>query len=350
MKRTRNAAGVAHYNGVYQMGGDAAAEYHHCLTLAQRYMAGVNQQAASDNMAAQYDRKQKLHQFNLLDAVGVRVPGRNPRKGDTSHNVPGLVIGITDREVGSATKVTHKMYTVWCAQGVLSQPVKLDKLVPLSINNFPELLDFRDRMLTPAERLLPTDTGWQSPLLGTASKLRKVEISKAWKQQLSGYTQRTNNQRRQRATDARTAAVAADTALQLARADQRRVTSLATVSNQPAPARPTATRGSYITKILGTVGTAKYRVQWSEPEGNPAVDTVSRNWLDTRAEYVDVVLTFRQRQLAEAIELSDAKDDDTAMAVEETEDGDTAMSPDVEVESEQGNDESQWQPSESDAD
>ena len=338
VKRTRDTAGVAHYTGVYQMGGDTAAEYHHCLTLAQRYMAGVNQKVASDNMAAQYDRKQKLHQFKLLDAVGVRVPGKNPRKGDTSHSVPGLVIGITERQVGSTTKVTHKMYTVWCAQGVLSQPIKLDKLVPLSINNFSELLEFRDRTLKPAERLQPTNAGWQSPLLGTASTLRRVEIGKAWKQQLSGYTQRTVDQSRQRTTTARTAAVAAETALQVSRADERRAASLASLSNQAAPARSTGTRGSYITKILGTAGLARYRVQWSEPEGNPAVTTELRTWLDTSAEYVSVVRAYRQQQLAGAIELSGAEDD-KCMAVEE-----------AEMEGEQGNDENQWQTSESDAD
>ena len=350
VKRTRDTDGQAQYTGLYEMGGDTAVEYHHCLTLAQRYMAGVNSQAASLNMAAQYDRKQKLHQFKLLDAVGVRVPGKNPRKGDTSHNVPGLVIGITDREVGSTTKVTHKMYTVWCAQGVLSQPIKLDKLVPLSINNFPELLEFRDRTLTPAERLEPTDAEWQSPLLGTASTLPKVAIDMAWKRQLGGYKQRTVDQSRQRTTPARTAAVAADTALQVSRADRRRAASLNTLSNTAAPARSAATRGSCITKILGTIGTARYRVRWSQPEGNPAESNVSRNWLDTRAEYVDVVLAFRQQQLAEAIQLSGDEGDDAGMEVEETEGGDTAMSADVEVEGEQGDDENQWQTSESDAD
>ena len=244
VKRTRDAAGVAYYTGLYEMGGDTATEYHHCLTLAQRYMAGINSKAASDNMPAHYDRKQKPHLFKLLDAVGVRVPGKNPRKGDTTHNVPGLVIGITDYEVGSTTRVTHKMYTVWCAEGVLSQPIKLDKLVPLSINNFSELLEFRDCTLTPAERLPPTDSGWQSPLLGTASALRRVEISRAWTQQLSGYTQRTVDQSRQRTTAARTASVAADTALQVVRAEKRRAISLATVSNQAAPTPSTATRGS----------------------------------------------------------------------------------------------------------
>ena len=75
------------------------------------------------------------------------------------------------------------------------------------------------------------------------------------------------------------------------------------------------------------------------------MDTVSRNWLDTRAEYISVVQAFRQQQHAESIVLSDAEVDDTGMQVEETEDGDTAMSADAEVEGEQ-----QLQTSQSDAD
>ena len=77
---------------------------------------------------------------------------------------------------------------------------------------------------------------------------------------------------------------------------------------------------------------------------------MQQSWLDTRAEYVDVVLAFRQQQLAEAIQLSGDEVEDAGMEVEETEDGDTAMSADVEVEGEQGDDENQWQTSESDAD
>ena len=254
--------------------------------------------------------------------------------------MPGLVIGITERQVGSTTKVdAQDVHGVVCAGCGLSQPIKLDKLVPLSINNFSELLEFRDRTLKPAERLQPTNAGWQSPLFGhrqhtTQGRNRQGIGSR----QLSGYTQRTVDQSRQRTTTARTAAVAAETALQVSRADERRAASLASLSNQAAPARSTGTRGSYITKILGTAGLARYRVQWSEPEGNPAVTTELRTWLDTSAEYVSVVRAYRQQQLAGAIELSGAEDD-KCMAVEE-----------AEMEGEQGNDENQWQTSESDAD
>ena len=144
VKRFRNAAGEVQYSGLFSIRGDTALEYNHCLTLAQRYMATINQQAASQNMARDYDRKSNVHQFSQLDAVGVRVPGRNPRKGNTRNILPGLVVGIHSHKVGTANAVTHKLYTVWCPHGVLSQPIKVDKLVTLSANNFPELLEFRD--------------------------------------------------------------------------------------------------------------------------------------------------------------------------------------------------------------
>ena len=37
-------------------------------------------------------------------------------------------------------------------------------------------------------------------------------------------------------------------------------------------------------------------MQWSQPEGDPAVTNEGRTWLDSQAEYRDVVLAWRRSQ------------------------------------------------------
>ena len=113
-----------------------------------------------------------------------------------------------------------------------------------------------------------------------------------------------------REVPARTAAVAADTALAVARADKRRATSLATLSNQAAPTA-TATRGSYITTILRETATS-YRVRWSQPEGNPTESNVGKRWMNTLAEYAETVIRFREQQPRRRAEQVVVSDNDTS--------------------------------------
>ena len=191
---------------------------------------------------------------------------------------------------------THKPYTVWCSHGVLSQPLKVVKLVALSANNFPELLEFRDVTLSDEERLPVADDSWQSPLLGTVRKQPKVTLEAAWKAERATFKQRpVDPSSGQRKVPSRTAAVAADTALAVAQADKRRGTSLATFSNQTAPIATVATQGSYITMILRENATS-YFVRWSEPEGKPTESYVGKRWMDRLAEYAPTVIGWREQQ------------------------------------------------------
>jgi hypothetical protein len=180
---------------------------------------------------------------------------------------------------------------VWCAYGVLAQPVKVDKLVSLSINNFPVLLDFRDNTLSPEERLAPDAPGYVSPMSYTAAGIPKCTIDRAWKQHLETFKQRPVDQSRQRTVAARVTATAADASIASSLADRRRPTSLATLSDQPAAAPPAMTTASHIVEIL-RVSRARYYVQFSEPQGNPERLYVGRQWLNTRAEYADLVQRF----------------------------------------------------------
>lgn len=75
---------------IVRMGGHTASEYDQTLTLATLLMAVVISQAASQPITVYYGLKPKVQLYQLLDAVGVRIPGKNPRKGHATHTArPG---------------------------------------------------------------------------------------------------------------------------------------------------------------------------------------------------------------------------------------------------------------------
>jgi hypothetical protein len=323
-------------------------EYEHLLSLANRTLATLYSSTASAAMEAHYNSSSKIHRYKLLDAVGVRVVGQHPRKGAEQNNLPGVVIGIHEKQVGSSKKkVTHQLYTVWCPDGVLSQPCKVDQLTTLSINSFPELLAFSDKTLTPEERLPADDPKWQSPMDGTVKKkYTKITIAKAWEAHRAKFKQRTVDQSRKRKTAAREAATAADTAIAATRADTRAALSLATVTNRPASQPARSTSPSRIVEIINEKKNT-YEVVWSQPVGNPTVSRVSKNHMNTQAEYVDIVLAWRAKQNSPAtvlsrqvMEIEIAEDEEVLEEQEEEEEAEEVE----EEEEEEG--EAEWQPEE----
>jgi hypothetical protein len=289
--------GAPLYVGVYRMGDDTANEYDSVLQVATRLEAYNNAQAHSTRMAADYDSKANPVVYRHLEAVGVRVPGKNPRKGSTHSSLPCLVVDVQKQTVkGSGnTIVIHRLYTLWCPHGVLKGKVKVDKLVPLSINNFPELLHLRDDQLTARQRLAEADPNWLSPM-NTVRDVATITLKTAWKRHLEARTQRTVDMSRQRSVPARMAADAAATSIAAGEADGRAALSLSTVTNQAVPRSYTGSRSpSRIVRILRENKTT-YRVQWSRPEDNPEENWVNRGWLDKHADYINVVLNWREEQ------------------------------------------------------
>ena len=290
-------AGEVQYTGLFEQNGDHELEWRHMQTLANRLMAVINSEAASTRMAVDYDNKHKPHLYKLLDAAGVRIPGAHPRKGATANLLPCLVIAVDKRVVGTGKTATHQMYTMWSPQGVLANKIGVNMLKPLAINNFPELLAFRDEKLTAAERLPSDDTNHKSPLLGTASTYPKLTLDSAWTAFRATYTQRTVDQSRQCKVATRKAANAADTSIQAARATRKKGYSYESLSNTPASQRDRTT-ASHITEIF-SVNKTHYTVRWSEPAGAPAESKERIKVMDTQAEYIDIVNAFRAKQQAE---------------------------------------------------
>ena len=124
-------------NGCYSASKHPAV-HAHLLALGKRLNAGNNNKESTERMAQDYNASAKVHEFDLLDAVAVRVPGKKPRSGDTTNSLPGLVIGIHRHDKGDRPqKVVHQTYTVWCVYGVLSEKLSVDMLNKLSMNSFP---------------------------------------------------------------------------------------------------------------------------------------------------------------------------------------------------------------------
>ena len=278
------------------MGGDTANEYDRVQQVVNRLQAYHNQQAASQRMADDHDSKVKPTVYRHVDAVGVRIPGKNPRKGSTAHCLPCLVVDVQTERVGAGNRVVvHRLYTLWCPHGVLKDKLKVDKLVTLSINNFPALLELRDQRLTAQQRLASTDPNWQSPLVALVNEQR-ITLKQAWEAHRAPYKRRTEDQSRHRTVATRRAADAAGTSIAASEADARTALSLHSITNQPAPLRAGgASAPSTIVRILHA-NKNQYKVLWSEPQGSPAVSRVSRSWLDSQAEYMSVARAWRAEQ------------------------------------------------------
>ena len=219
--------------------------------LARRLALAYNNKASTQRFAADYNASAKCHSFNLLDAVGVRVPGKNARSGDGTNRLPGLVIGIHQMDRDSTAQLAvHQLYTVWCPSGVLTDKFSVDKLNKLKLNSYPELVQFKEHTLTDSERLPSDDPNWRSPLAGTATNYDRITVATAWAAHRQSYTQRTVDQSRNRTTASRATAAAADTAIAATQADSRSALSLATVTNQPASQPVRSSSPSRIVQIL----------------------------------------------------------------------------------------------------
>lgn len=315
--------------------------YTHLHSLGQRIIAGLNNARSSASMAADHDASAKVHTFNLLDAVAVRVPGRKRRSGDGLNSLPGLVVGIHEHDQGQQSqKVVHKLYTVWCAYGVLAGKLSVDMLNKLTINNFPHLLNFRDKKLSDSERLASSDPDWLSPLNGTLRKCTRIPLKDAWEKHRLSYTQRTQKMGRNRNTVTRPAADAAGTAIAAGQVDRNSALSLSTVTSQPASQPARSTSPSRIVEIVGHTS-SKYKVVYSQPKGNPERGEVTRKWLDKQADHIDLVVSYwGQSEFTAATSASEAQieegwQDETMEDVNEDEDEVVDMDPIEEMEEEE---------------
>ena len=322
--------GVKRYAGTYRMGDDTAVEYDRVLQIAVRMQAYHNSQAAQHRTCVDYDAKVRPRVFRHLDAVGLRVPTKNKRKSGTPHVVPSMVVDIHQMEMKTTTRtVVHQLYTVWSPQGLISGQHKVDQIIELSINNFPELLEFRDDVLTAEHRLGTDEHGWRSPM-DMLDGLKPVTVHQAWAMLNASRKQRTVDMSRQRVVPARVAADAAATSIAAGEADRRAALSLNTISNRAVPSKhASSSSASFIVRILHE-NTRQYRVQWSQPEADPAMTWESKHRMDTQSEHFDVVKAWRHKQEEQKELESDAREEAPTYTDDEVEDSDDEAEHDAE--------------------
>jgi len=225
---------------------------------------------------------------------------------------------------------------VWTQHGVLTPPLPVEMVTALSINNFNELLEFRDRTLTEAERLPADDVNWQSPLTGTAATYNKVSVSTAWQAQLNSFKQAPADMSRQRNTAERITAVAADVALGVAMADRVKGLSLSSVTNRAAAHKKTgqvAPTASRIVAILSQHGD-RYKVRWSQPEGNPEVTKEKVSWLDQHADYALLAQQFKQQQQQQPEQPEHQQQEQQTQETEQAEESQTEPAEELEPQNE----------------
>jgi len=199
----------------------------------------------------------------------------------------------------------------------------------VSINNFPELVDFRDNKLSAAEQLPPDDPNWQDPSTGTAAQYKVVLPTEAWSALQKSYDQRKVDQSRQRKTEERTSAVAASTSNASAMADKvTRSLSLINLSDKPTPANRPKQPSRIVAILSKSKSKKKYRVRWSEPEGNPETSDVSVSWMDKRVEYGRMVRAFEEQ--LEQLEQQEVQEEQQTEVIREDE-----VEEDTDVEPEQ---------------
>jgi hypothetical protein len=164
-----------------------------------------------------------------------------------------------------------------CEFGMVSSTFKIDKLVPLSLNNFPEMVALKQVY----GELSATERG----------RLEKLTLTNAYEKYIAKSKQRTVDQSRQRSMATRAAATAADTAIAVGQADKHAVPSLAALSYQPS-SQPARSGPSHIVAILKEQK-ARYWVRWSQPEGAEEETWENKRFMETSEAHREVVLTWR---------------------------------------------------------
>jgi hypothetical protein len=249
--------------------------YPDVLNIATRALAANDQVKANTRTAADHNRTASLAAYRKGDAVGVHIDGKNPRKASVRDALPCVIIEVLRRvDEDGLQSDPRTMYRVASPQGVLARTYKLDRLVPLSINNYPALLELR-----------------KSYAIASAGDIRAeltVTLTEAWTKHRAAYhpatatTAARQQQQQQRAATQRAAAAVAQSAILASQSS--------TVQPPPGPAAPlrsqdsdAAPSPSFIVKIIGA-NKRSYKVQWSQPVECPEWTLESRRTMHRHSD------------------------------------------------------------------
>ena len=245
--------------------GPTAAMHSHLCRISHRIQAAQYQTMATLTMTEYYNRDSTVVTYKPNNAVGVRVSANSKggmrRKIKGCHNVPGIIIAVHPVGTGSGGTEQPQQYTVLTEFGVLKNTWKVDELVPLSVNSFPELMNVL-ASFTDLE-LLATSHPDHKPV--DKSRYDEISIEEAWDKYLAKRTKAPQaKSQSSKAVGPRVAAVAAETAIagsqSMHHANAPQSGSVAT----PEHKQHQDDGPSHIVEIVGRLKT-KYKVRWSYP-------------------------------------------------------------------------------------
>jgi hypothetical protein len=256
----------ASYLGTFQAGSTIHA---HLCHIGNCYLAAQYNDLARVRMETAYNELASVVQYKVLHAVGLRMAAalKKGKRGAARGTdvLPCIVIRVLTHAGGGssgsqAAPTQHEQYKLLCEFGVINGSWKVDALVPVNLRNFPQLVRRFDEF-SAAELVMPTHVDYQ-PI--DESRYELVSAEEAWEKHCQKKTPAVRNNKRRRAAESRTTAVAAETAIVTAKVDRRKAPSLFTTSSQPTPATARSSEPSHVISIIGHNATEdRFKAVWS---------------------------------------------------------------------------------------
>ena len=298
-ERDRVDSGGGHYEVLYCSEQDGSrtslippSHAAHALLrrIARDRLSERTMTAARDAMVKWHDRDVHVREFKEGEAVGVRTNinervKRAKKRG--VNNLPGLIVEVVNR--GQAN---HSLYRCLTEYGLIDHALKASDLVDITEGNHPELYTCLRAQLAAAKS--------RNDTIRTA--FPRLTIQAALMASLEERMPAPNRPRREQPPRDPVAAAAAGASARTAR--------------------------QHMVKIVQERNN-RYLVQWSLPEAAPERAWEPKTKMDTRAEWKNLVLDWRARQVAAAgqgNEDDDGFDEDSEDVEEVAQDTDSDMS------------------------
>ena len=261
------------WNGLF---GVNDHEWPHLHTIATRYMAEQYNDLARVRMMEARDKETELADFRVLNAVGLRMATigqnkkQNSKKGKGTDSLPCIIIAVkaaaasksSSTDSPTTLSISHQKYTLLCEFGLLEKDYRQDQLVPITLNNFPQLVSIY-ATFSAGQLCAPTSQDYV-PIRPVDYPLVSAEA--AWRQELKKTPPTQKKQGRRRDAPERPAAVAADTAIVNAQVDRNRAPDLFALTSVPAltiAPRPSGLRT--ITVLDHRKNMSEFQVEYGAP-------------------------------------------------------------------------------------
>jgi transposase InsO family protein len=242
--------------------------YSHLQRLAQERLAAHASEKAQQSMETYYNAGINVRQFQALEAVGLRTNTSKKRtKKRSVHNIPALIVEVYENQQDGGAVTRQPMYRCLTRHGFIDRAVKVDGLVDISENNHAEVFE---QLRSQAQEALSSSQSMREWF-----RERTLTLERALEEELKSVEQPARAVGR--------------------RQPQRAVEVAVVESDGVASTEQTTAALQHMVRIVAQQG-KRYRVEWSQPEEAPERTWELMSKLDSRAEYVELVLAWRAQQ------------------------------------------------------